>query len=200
MNIFKPVIPVLFILLLAGCDSLEDTFTDEILDPDNLITKEDALQQNYIFRTPIYDIQVAIDSDVDLSVDDVLERIDIDAIDFLNCQFFDGAEIGFEEFVLQDMTVVPPLSELRVYVVPFNFQCDAVDKSICAGIHYKDCDLIIVAEEGFGRCGDLPLLKHEFAHRYGLAPNHSNQVEFSACSDPEDCGLEDFLDALGIFG
>ena len=200
MNIFKPVILVLFIILFSGCDTIEDTFTDEILGPDGLITEDEALQQNFNFRTPIYDIQVAIDSSVNLSVDDVLERIDREAMEFLDCQFFDGSDIGFDEFILQDMTVVFPLSELKVFVVPFNFECNAVDKSICAGIHYQGTDLIIVAEEGFGRCGDLPLLKHELAHRYGLTPNHSNQDEFSACSDPEDCGLEDFLDDLGIFG
>lgn len=200
MRTFGLIISVFLFITLAGCDAVEDTFKDDVIDPDSLLTENDVLEQNFDLRTPVYDIAVAIDDDVDLPQDEILMLIDEEIADFFNCQFFEGAEIGLDDFVLQDQTVVTPLSDLRLFIVPFNFECNAQDKSICAGIFFGGSDSMAVAEEGFGRCGDLPLLKHEVAHRYGLLSNHSNQDEFSACSDPEDCGLLDFLDDLGIGG
>ena len=200
MNLFKPLTLLIIALLITGCDTTEDIFVDDVVDPDGLITEEDALQQNYNLKTPIYKINVTIDEDVDLSSDEVLMKIDEEATDFFNCQFMEGSELGLDEFMIDQGDVVPPLSELRIFVVPFNFECDAVDKNICAGIFFGGSDIIIVAERGFNRCGDLPLLKHEIAHRYGLTPNHSNQDVFEFCSDPEDCGLLDFLDEFNIFG
>ena len=94
---------------------------------------------------------------------------------------------------------VPPLSNLRIYVVRKTFECNAVDKNICGGIYFFDSDTMVVAERSIGRCEDLPLVKHETAHRYGLNADHSNQDSFSFCSDPKDCGFNDFLD-LGIGG
>ncbi len=190
----------LFILSIAGCDSLEDTFDDEIVDPDGLLTLEEINQQNFNLRTPVYDIAVAIDGDVDLPQDEILMLIDQEIEDFLNCQFFEGEDLGFDDFMLSNNEIITPLSDLRLYIVPFNFECDTQDRSICAGIYFSSTDSMAVAEEGFGRCGDLPLLKHEVAHRYGMLSNHSNQDEFAACSDPEDCGLIGFLDDLGIGG
>ena len=200
MKLFKPLLASILILSFISCESVEDKFTDDVIDPDDKITEEDALEENYGFKTPVYNISVAIDEDVNLSVDEVLTKIDEEAMDFLDCQFLGGPGIGFEDFTLPDQAVVSPLSDLRIFVVHINFECDAADKSICAGILFSDSDLIVVAEEGFGRCGDLPLLKHELAHRYGLGSDHGNQDEFSRCGDPEDCGLLDFLDDFNIFG
>ena len=194
----------IFLILLSSsftaCDSLEDAFDDEIVNPDGLLTQEEINQQNFNFRTPVYDIAVAIDEDVDLPTDDILMLIDQEIADFFNCQFFEGEDLGLDEFELDTQEVVPPLSELRLYIVPFNFECDAIGRSICAGIYYRSTDSMAVAEEGFGRCGDLPLLQHEVGHRYGMLGDHSNQDEFAACSDPEDCGLIDFLNDFGIGG
>jgi len=191
---------LLFVLSITGCDTLEDTLDNEIINPDGLLTLEEINEQNFDLRTPVYDIAVAIDDDVDLPQDEILMLIDQEIADFLNCQFFEGEDLGFDEYVLDNQEVVPPLSELRLYIVPFNFKCDAQDRSICAGIYFGSTDSMAVAEEGFGRCGDLPLLQHEVGHRYGMLGNHSNQDEFAACSDPEDCGLLDFLDDIGIGG
>ena len=189
-----------FALIVAGCDSLEDTFTDDIIDPDGLLTVEDVNQQNFNLRTPVYDIAVSIDDDVDLSQDEILMLIDREIAEFLNCQFFEGEDLGLDEYTLDNNDVISPLSDLRLYIVPFNFECDTQDRSICAGIYFRSEDSMAVAEEGFGRCGNLPLLKHEIGHRYGMLGDHSNQDEFAACSDPEDCGLNGFLDDLGIGG
>jgi len=191
---------ILFVLSITGCDSIEDSFENEIINPDGLLTLEEINQQNYNLRTPVYDIAVAIDDGVDLPQDEILMLIDQEIADFLNCQFFEGEGLGFDDFVLDNQDVVPPLSDLRLFIVPFNFECDTEDNSICAGIYFSSTDSMAVAEKGFGRCGDLPLLKHEVAHRYGMLGNHNNQDEFAACSDPEDCGLIDFLDDIGIGG
>lgn len=191
---------LLLVLSIAGCDAVEDSFTDNVIDPDGLLTIEEVNQQNFNLRTPVYDIAVSIDDGVDLSQDEILMLIDQEIAEFLNCQFFEGEDLGFDDFVLDNNDIIAPLSDLRIFVVPFNFECDTQDRSICAGIYFRAEDSMAVAEEGFGRCGDLPLLKHELAHRYGMLGNHSNQDEFAACSDPEDCGLTGFLDDLGIGG
>jgi len=189
-----------FVLTLAGCDTVENVFTDEVISPDGLLTQEDVLMQNFNLRTPAYDIAVSIDSRVGLPQEEILMLIDQEIADFFNCQFFEGADLGLDDFILDNQMLVTPLSDLRLFVVPNNFECDVQDNSICAGIYFSGSDSMAVAEQGFGRCGDLPLLKHEVGHRYGMLSNHSNQDEFAACSDPEDCGFLDFLGDLGIGG
>ncbi len=161
---------------------------------DTLITEEEALSQNFDRPTPVYGMQVAIRDDVDGDINNILHLLDERAADFLECQFMMGAEIGFDDFIIPSGGKVLPLSMLRVFVVPVNFECDAVDKSVCAGIYYSGSDLIIIAKEGLGRCGNLPLWKHEVGHRYGMAPDHSNQNEFEPCIDPPDCDIIDLPD------
>lgn len=200
MKNFTSLFLLLFILTISGCDSIEDAFEDDVIDPDGLLTIEEINQQNFNLRTPVYDIAVAIDDRVDLPQDELLMLIDQEVEDFFNCQFFEGEDIGFDDFLLSNNELITPMSDLRLYIVPFNFECETIDRSICAGIYNSGSDLMAVAEEGFGRCGDLPLLKHEVAHRYGMLGDHSNQGEFAACSDPENCGLLDFLDDFGIGG
>ena len=200
MNLIKQLFILILIVFSASCDSVEDTFTDIVIDPDAKITEEDALEENYNLRTPVYNISVAIDEAVNLSADEILNKIDEDAMEFLDCQFFEGSDLGFDDFMIENGDVVPPLSELRIFVVRQNFECDAIDKDVCSGIHFRGSDLIVIAEMGFGRCGNLPVLKHEIAHRYGLEGDHSNQDVFEQCSDPENCGLLDFLDDFNIFG
>ncbi len=190
----------IFVLTLAGCDTVENVFTDEVINPDDLLTQEEVLMQNFNLRTPVYDIAVSIDSLVGLPQEEILILIDQEIAGFFDCQFFEGTDLGLDDFILDNQMLVTPLSDLRLYVVPNNFECDVQDNSICAGIYFGGSDSMAVAEQGFGRCGDLPLLKHEVGHRYGMLSDHSNQDEFAACSDPEDCGLLDFLDDLGIGG
>ncbi|HWP91591.1 MAG TPA: hypothetical protein VNN20_05295 [Thermodesulfobacteriota bacterium] len=163
------------------------------------ISEEDANAQNFNLITPGYEMQVAISDDVDGDTQDILDVLDERAADFLECQFMMGPDIGAEPFQIESGEIVPPLSELRVYVVPFNFECDAEDKDICAGIYFFDSDLIVIAVEGLGRCGQLPLWKHELGHRYGMTANHSNQSEFEPCIDPPECAFDDFED-VGIAG
>lgn len=187
---FKKILIIALLMMIYGCDEMGS----DIVNIGNEVTEQEAASQNFDMTTNIFNIRVAVDSDVDLEDETILELIDSDTADFLNCQFFEGEEIGFMDFELEDGSLVTPLSELRIFIVPFNFECNAVDKNICAGIYFDNTDLIIISEESFGRCENLPLLKHEIAHRYGLEFNHSNQDVFAACSDPEDCDTGEFLD------
>ena len=179
------VLPLFFL----ACN--EDILTSSGI-VDELITEEEALSQNFNLTTPGYEMQVAIRDDVDGNPEDILDTLDERAADFLECQFMMGPGIGSDDFKIPSGNTVFPLSMLMVFVVPFNFECDAVDKSICAGIYYFGSDLIIIAEEGLGRCGKLPLWKHELGHRYGMAADHNNQDEFEPCIDPPDCDIIDF--------
>jgi len=185
------------VLLQPACN--EDDLFPAFGGVDSKITEQDANAQNYDLKTPGYEMQVAIRDDVDGNPQDILDLLDERAADFLECQFMMGSEIGAHPLPIEGGEVVPPLSELRVFVVPFNFECDAVDKNVCAGIFFPDSDLIVISKESLGRCGELPLWKHELGHRYGMTLDHSNQSEFEPCIDPPDCVSNDFLDA-GIGG
>ena len=186
--VWSIVFPIFF---LACGENLLPSSTGEI---DGMITLEDANDRDYNLKTPGYEIQVSIREDVNSDVDEILDLLDERAADFLECQFMMGPDIGFQPFLIPNGEVTP-LSMLRVFVVPFTFECEAVDKNICAGIYYyPDTDLIIIANEGLGRCGNLPLWKHEVGHRYGMAPDHSNQNDFEPCIDPPDCDTIDLPD------
>jgi hypothetical protein len=179
---------LVFTIFLSTC--VEDLIPVTSGEVDGLITEEEANSQDYSLITPGYEIQVSIRDDVDANVDNILDKLDERAADFLECQFKTNPDIGAREFQIPNGDIVPPLSELRVFVVPINFQCEAVDKTVCAGIFFFDADLIVIAEEGLGRCGKLPLWKHEVGHRYGMAADHSNQSDFEPCIDPPDCDID----------
>ncbi|MGH7799221.1 MAG: hypothetical protein ACREOW_01155 [Thermodesulfobacteriota bacterium] len=183
---------IIFPLFILAC--IEDVIPASG-DVDSLITEEEALSQEYNRTTPFYDMQVSIRSDVNADIDKILDSLDERAADFLECQFMMGTVIGSQPFLIPNGDEVTPLSMLRVFVVPNSFECTAVDKNICAGIYYyPDTDIIIIANEGLGRCGNLPLWKHEVGHRYGMAPDHSNQNDFEPCIDPPDCDTIDLPD------
>lgn len=179
----------IFVFTLVSCNDVEDFFRGPV---DPLIDREVVESQDFNLTTPFYGMQVAIDSRVDAGTERVLDLLDDRAEQFLNCQF-DDSQIGFEEFML-DGTVVPPLSELRVYVVPNRFECEAVGRSECGGIYFFDIDAIVISEGGFEGCGEFSVWKHELAHRYGLNADHSNQSDFNACSNPETCDPGDIFD------
>ncbi|MGH7889273.1 MAG: hypothetical protein ACRENF_01830 [Thermodesulfobacteriota bacterium] len=165
---------------------------------DSKITEQDANEHIFGSVTPGYEMQVAIRDDVDGEPQKILDSLDEMAAEFLECQFNMGPDIGSGLFPIEGGEV-PPLSQLRVFVVPFNFECDAVDTDVCAGIFFPNSDLIIISENSLGRCGELPLWKHELGHRYGMSLNHSNQEEFEPCINPTQCEFGDFTDT-GIGG
>ena len=162
------------------------------------ITEQDAESQHFNLTTPRFEMQVAIRNDVGENSDDILNLLDEKAADFLQCQFGDP-QVGSKEFQIPSGETVPPLSALRVFVVPFTFKCDAEDKDTCAGIFFSDSDIIIIAQTSLGRCGDLPLFEHELGHRYGMAPDHSNISEFQSCIQPPGCMFNDLIN-VGVGG
>lgn len=167
---------------------------------DSLITEQDAKDQKYDLTTKRFGMQVAIRSDVDGNTQDILDLLDERAADFLECQFMmNPDDIGSKPFQIPSGKKVALLSMLRVFVVPFTFKCEAVDKDTCAGIFFQDSDLIIIAKESLGRCGEFPLWKHELGHRYGMALDHSNISEFESCIAPPECASNDFLNS-GVGG
>ncbi len=179
----------IFIFSLVSCDQVEDFFAP--VDP--LIDEEVVESQDFNLTTPFYEMQVAIDSRVNAGDQRVLDLLDNRAEQFLNCQFGDS-DIGFEDFMLDDGTVVPPLSELRVYVVPNRFECEAVGRDVCGGIYFSGIDAIVVSEGGFEGCGEFSVWKHELGHRYGMEADHSNQSDFEACTNTDGCDPGDIFD------
>jgi hypothetical protein len=180
----------IFIFSLVSCNDVEDFFRGPV---DPLIDREVVESQDFNLTTPLYGMQVAIDSRVDAGDQRVLDLLDNRAEQFLNCQFGDS-QIGFEDFPLNNGTVVPPLSELRVYVVPNRFECEAIGRSECGGIYFFDIDAIVVSEGGFEGCGEFSVWKHELGHRYGMEADHSNQSDFEPCSKPETCDPGNIFD------
>jgi hypothetical protein len=174
-----------FSFYLLACD-LQDELP-ETGSPDPLITLEDAEAQDYNLITPLYEMQVSIRGDVDGDIGNILDKLDERGADFLDCQFALGAEIGFQAVQIDNGDIVPPLSELRVFVVPFTFKCTAVDRDVCAGIHFSGPDLIVISKESIGQCKDFSFWKHELGHRYGMAADHSNQRDFEPCINPPGC-------------
>lgn len=200
MNRYHLFIIVIITLFVSSCDEISNSFEDLFgRDPDPLITEQDALAQNYNLTTPKYGIQVAIDQDVDASTQQVLTELDTGATAYFECQYAEGEDVGFGEFEIEGGEIIPPMSELMIYVVPFSFECNAVDTDICAGIHFNNSGIIVIAEESIGTCSDFALLEHEIAHRYGLEADHDNLEEFEACTSPPQCDFSDFID-IGIGG
>ncbi|MEQ9619345.1 MAG: hypothetical protein RIG61_09250 [Deltaproteobacteria bacterium] len=181
-----------FALMFNSCDETDDIFGSSNVDP--LIDGEVAEAQTYDLRTPVYGMQVAIDSRVNSGTQSVLDLLDNRATQFLNCQFMEGAELGFETVMLENGTMVPPLSDLRVYVVPRRFECDAVDRDVCSGIYFFSIDAIVIAEGGFLGCGEFAVWKHELGHRYGMDADHSNQSDFEPCINAQNCNAGDLFD------
>lgn len=152
-----------------------------------LITLDDAESRDYDLRTLEYGIQVSIREDVGGNDEDILDNLDEMATNFLGCQFGEGAGIGFDDFISESGEIIPSLSQLRVFVVPFTFDCEAVGRDTCDGIYYFGPDLIINAREERGTCDNFALWKHELGHRYGMAADHSNQGQFEPCINPPGC-------------
>jgi len=190
---YLPLYTVLIAFALASvsCDETQDLF-DRPTDP--LIDVDVAESQDYNFVTTEYGMQVAIANGVDSGTQSILKLLDNRAAQFLNCQFVEGADLGFDTVMLEDGTIVPPLSELRVYIVPNRFECEAEGTSVCTGVEFPDQDIIVVAEGGFLGCGEFAAWKHELGHRYGMTADHSNQNEFRACIKPPDCDAGDLFD------
>lgn len=175
--------------LLTACDSLEDVIP-ETGPADPVITFEEADAQDYDLTTPGYGMKVAIRGDVGGNVETILNRLDNRAADFLDCQFGDSG-VGFGDVEIEDGQVIPPLSEHRVFVVPFSFECPGPSPDPCAGVYFRGegADLTIISKRTIGQCKDFSFFMHELGHRYGMKADHSNRRDFEPCIDPPECEL-----------
>lgn len=187
-------------LVTVSCDETSDIFDGNGgggVDP--LIDEEVVEARNYNLTTPVYGMQVSVREDVGLSDNNILNILDNRATEFLNCQFEGGADLGFQDVMLSNGSTIGPLSELRVFVVPRRFECQAADRNRCTGIYFFDIDIIVVSSSSsFAGCPNLAIWKHELGHRYGMEADHSNINEFRACTETENCSFEDILSLSGI--
>ena len=177
------------VFVLISCDSLGDVIP-ETGSPDPLITFEDANSQTYNLTTPLYGMKVAVRGDVGGNVQDILNKLDARAANFLECQFGDS-DVGFEDLEIENGEMIPPLSELRVFVVPITFECESPTSDVCAGAYYDGpgADLTIISKRTIGQCKDFSFFKHELAHWYGMEADHSNRRDFEPCKDAPECEL-----------
>lgn len=179
-------------IIQLSCDETDDFLNGGGTDP--LIDQEIAEAQDYSLTTPVYGMQVAIRDDVGLGVNNILAILDNRATQFLDCQLEGGSELGFEDVMLPDGGTIGPLSELRVFVVPRQFDCEAADRDVCSGIYFFGNDIIVVSSSSrFSGCPNLAIWKHELGHRYGMDADHSNIGDFRACTDEDNCSFEDIL-------
>lgn len=178
-------------LLSLSCNETDDLFGGGS-DPDPLINRAVAEARDYNLTTPVYGMKVSIRDDVGLGVNTILDILDNRAEQFLNCQFEEGSQLGFEDVMLSNGETRSPLSDLRVFVVPNRFECEAADRSVCSGIYFFGNDIIVVSSSRrFSGCPSLPIWKHEVGHRYGMEADHSNLGEFRSCTDENNCSFED---------
>ena len=182
-----------FSLITLSCDETDDLFDDATGGTDPLINQEMAEARDYNLTTPLYGMQVSVRNDVGLGTNNILEILDGRATAFLDCQFEEGSDIGFEDFMLSNGDTIGPLSELRVFVVPRRFECEAADRDVCTGIYFFGNDIIVVSSGSIGGCPNLAVWKHELGHRYGMEADHSNLDEFRACTDEDNCSFEDVI-------
>lgn len=183
-------------VVITSCDETEDLFDGGGTDP--LIDRDIAEAQDYNLTTPVYGMQVAIRDDVGLGDSTIMDILDRRATSFLNCQFEEGSDLGFQDVMLSNGDTIGPLSELRVFVVPRRFECEAVGLNRCTGIYFFGNDIIVVSSGSFSGCPNLAVWKHELGHRYGMEADHSNLNEFRACTDEDNCSFEDIIGFDGI--
>lgn len=181
-----------FSIIMISCDEKNELVGS---DPDPLIDRDIAEARVYDLTTPIYGIQVSIREDVGLGVNTILNILDNRAEAFLNCQFNEGSQLGFDDALLSTGETIGPLSELRVFVVPKKFECNAVGLNVCTGIYFFGNDIITVSSSSIGDCPNLGVWKHELGHRYGMEADHSNLRDFRSCTDENNCS---FGDAIGF--
>jgi len=193
MKYISALLVSILILASISCDTI-DNITDSV-DPttDPLITGEIADSQTYDLVTPVYGMQVSIDNRVDRATDAVLDILDRRATQFLDCQFAEGSQLGFEDAMLSDGTIVPPLSDLRIFVVPNRYECEVLGTRVCNGTYFGGFDIVVVSEGGFVRCDDFLAWKHELGHRYGMESDHSNQSDFRSCIGDSNCDIGDII-------
>lgn len=160
----KIVLSFLILSLYAACANVGRVA--DVIDPQKVAKPE--LSSLPVITTPKYIFRVSI---VESLIDKrkyIIAEVDDQFSEFEECaKVSDGGKEARHNLIS---------------VVDGTFECE-YHGGRCNGEYDSARNLIIVSYKAFNREGLLPLLKHEWAHAYGiLRPNHANLKEVKRCT------------------
>ena len=139
----------------------------QVINPEE-VSKED-LKDVPFELTPEYEFKVSVSKEVPAREENILLNVDSQFTEFSQCY---GIEDNGRE-----------ASQYLIAVVDGTFECK-FHGGKCNGEFDPGAGLIIVSYKAFNRKGTLPLLKHEWAHAYGiLASDHRNLKSVKRCTN-----------------
>lgn len=154
----------LLVLSSASCANM-GRWTQTI-DPEE-VNKENLKDIPYDV-TPEYDFRVSVSKNVPSNKKKIMGIVDKQFTEFSRC--FDIQDGGAEA------------RKYLIGVVDGTFECK-YHGGKCNGEFDPGAGLIIVTYKAFNRKGTMPLLKHEWAHAYGiLGPDHKNLKKVQKCT------------------
>lgn len=153
-----------FVLMLTSCANMGRI--TEIMDPEEV--NRENLKSLPSETTPEYGLRVGITRKVPGDERTILGNVDRQFTEFSDCyDIKDGGKRA---------------REYLIAVVNGTFECE-YHKGKCNGEYDPASSLIIVSYKAFNRKGILPLLKHEWAHIYGiLRADHENLKSVQKCT------------------
>ncbi len=153
-----------FVLLLTSCANMGRI--TEIVDPEE-VNRENLKNLPYE-TTPEYGLKVGMTRKVPGDKGAILRNVDGQFTEFSDCY---GIKDGGKQ-----------ARQYLVAVVNGTFECE-YHKGKCNGEYDPANSLIIVSYKAFNRKRILPLLKHEWAHVYGILGNdHKNLKTVQKCT------------------
>lgn len=151
-------------LITASCANMGRI--TQIMKPEEL--SKESLKNMPYESTPAYGFRVGITPSVPAESEVILDNVDRQFSEFSACfGITDGGKLA---------------GEYPVAVVNGTFACEH-HGGRCNGQYDPGISLVIVSYKAFKRKGILPLLKHEWAHAYGILNNdHSNLKTVQECT------------------
>ncbi len=155
---------ILLVFTVTGCANMSRF--GEIMNPEEL--SRDELLKLPAEKTPEYGFRVGIVNNLRGETGEILDSVDEQFSGFSQCfRIKDGGEEA---------------KRYMIAVVNGTFRCE-YHRGRCNGEYDSDYGLIIVSYKAFNRRGILPVLKHEWAHVYGILRNdHGNLKEVRKCT------------------
>lgn len=151
-------------LITASCANIGRI--NQIMSPEEL-SKENLKNMPYE-RTPEYGFRVGITGNLATERIEILDNVDQQFSEFSTC--FDIGDGGEKA------------GKYLIAVVNGTFACED-HGGRCNGQYDPGKSLVIVSYKAFSRKGILPLLKHEWAHAYGILENgHKNLKTVRKCT------------------
>ena len=160
----KLALALVLSLTAASCANMGRITQVMIPEP---LSKEELSGMSYA-TTPLYGFKLAVSESVDYEGGDIASDVDTQFTEFSEC------------FGIKDRGAA--VSQYLITVVDSTFLCP-YHGGRCNGEYDPENSLIIVTYRAFNRAGILPLLKHEWAHAYGiLSSGHENLDEVKKCT------------------